>query len=145
MKRERMLSALAGLALTGVMTAAVLLQAGASKAAPVGGPYSREELAQLESEQAFEEEALRAQPAFRLLVRAEASMTAEVLRADGTAVQTLRFSGGEAAAGPLAPGEYELRAGSLRAFFTLAENASIRDVSGDGWTDGEILYFGAAG
>ena len=54
-------------------------------------------------------------------------------------VQTLQLSG-SAATEPLAPGRYWVDAGGRKTAFTVAENASITDVSGFGCTDGELLW-----
>ena len=101
-----------------------------------------EKLSQLEAEQSFVE----GEPArgLRVLIRAEYCESAEI-RQNGRLVQTVSFTNGETAAGPLAPGAYTLAAGDAECAFTLAENASLRAVSGDGWTDGEVLYFGPGG
>lgn len=61
--------------------------------------------------------------------------------ADGTERQALTFDErGQAVAGPLPPGDYTVQAGDWTAAFTLRTNASVGEVSGDGWSDGEILH-----
>lgn len=137
MKKTAVISLAAALVLL-----AALLRAGASRPVPAGGPYAGSELSQLEAEQSFVE----GEPArgLRVLIRAEYCESAEI-RQNGRLVQTVSFTNGETAAGPLAPGAYTLAAGDAECAFTLAENASLRAVSGDGWTDGEVLYFGPGG
>lgn len=62
---------------------------------------------------------------------------------EGTLLQVLTFDQkGQAVAGPLAPGTYRVQAGHWSAEFTLRTNASVGQVSGDGWSDGEILHLG---
>lgn len=62
----------------------------------------------------------------------------------GNLIQVLTFDQkGQAVAGPLAPGTYRVRAGGWSAEFTLRTNASVGQVSGDGWSDGEILHLGS--
>lgn len=63
---------------------------------------------------------------------------------EGKPIQTLTFDQrGQAVAGPLAPGTYRVRAGDWSAEFVLRTNASVGQVSGDGWSDGEILHLGS--
>jgi len=137
MKKSAIILLAAGLTLT-----AVLLRVGASRPMPIGGPYTKSELQQLDAEQSFVEEA--AGQGLHMLIRAENFESAELFR-NGRFVQAVTFRAGEAAAGPLAPDTYTLTASGASCKFTLAENASVQEVSGDGWTDGEVLYFGPEG
>lgn len=62
---------------------------------------------------------------------------------EGKLIEVLTFDQkGQTAAGPLVPGTYRVQAGPWSAEFTLRTNASVAQVSGDGWSDGEILHLG---
>lgn len=54
-------------------------------------------------------------------------------------MQTLHLSG-SVATQPLAPGRYWVEAGGRQTYFTVTENAAVIDVSGFGYTDGELLW-----
>ena len=68
------------------------------------------------------------------------AQTKLTLYADAEELQSLRLSGSVATM-PLAPGRYwiETQTGQ-RTYFTVKENASITQVSGFGYTDGELLW-----
>lgn len=69
--------------------------------------------------------------------------TARILARDGTVLQDLALDHrAQAVAGPLTPGVYGVRSGDLAAQFMLRPNGSLSQVTGDGWTDGEILHLG---
>ena len=66
---------------------------------------------------------------------------ATVLDKEGTVMQTLDFgTDGQAAAGPLTPGQYAIRTTLGETVFTLRANAGLCRVEGPGWTDGEVLH-----
>lgn len=63
---------------------------------------------------------------------------------EGNILETLRFDQrGQAKTGLLLPGDYSVQAGSWTVRFTLRTNAAVGQVSGDGWSDGEILHLGS--
>lgn len=65
----------------------------------------------------------------------------ELLRADGTSLQTLAPDAeGMAVTAPLQPGRYTAASDLGRVEFTLFENASVATGDGCGWTDGEQLH-----
>jgi len=84
------------------------------------------------------------QPRLRVCICADA-VHGVLCGNDGTVLQELTFDrNGQAAAGPLYPGRYHVKAAGLSVSFTLLHNASLSRAEGDGWTDGELLYLQAA-
>lgn len=67
----------------------------------------------------------------------------DLLDSKGELLQTLEFdNGGQSVAGPLSPGQYTVRTTLGDVDFTLCTNASLCQVEGPGWTDGEQLHLG---
>lgn len=66
-----------------------------------------------------------------------------LLNSRGQCLGRLEFdSRGQALAGPLAPGRYTIQTDLGLVEFTLRPNASVAQVDGPGWTDGEQLHLG---
>jgi len=135
--------------------AALLLSAGPAavrseppppEAVEAPAPRAAEPEPEMETEPAPEEPA---REPLTLVARREdgaAGQTLLVYDADGrTLDELLPCETGEYVL-RLTPGaEYEIETSdALRARFTLGENASVRNVTGEAWSDGELLWLGRA-
>lgn len=66
-----------------------------------------------------------------------------LLDSGGQCLARLEFDDwGQALAGPLPPGRYTVQTDLGPVEFTLRPNASVAQVDGPGWTDGEQLHLG---
>lgn len=75
------------------------------------------------------------------MVIISSSSEVRLCRPDGALLQTLcPNSDGQCATDFLEPGEYLAVSADSRVAFRLNENASITVLSGNGWSDGELLY-----
>lgn len=89
------------------------------------------------AQQAVQTEAT--QPCWRVCVRGTGR--AVLYSSQGDWMQNLTFYNGETLTMAMPPGDYYLqREDGTQIGFRLAQNASLRMVGGNGWTDGEILY-----
>ena len=89
------------------------------------------------AQQAVQTEAT--QPCWRVCVRGTGR--AVLYSSQGDWMQNLTFYNGETLTMAMPPGDYYLqREDGTQIGVRLAQNASLRMVGGNGWTDGEILY-----
>ncbi len=119
-------------------TAALLASIATAEA---GAALIREQPEALQAQQLAISVRLPEEPTFFVVLRTEPGRTVTLLSDTGELLQEVTASEtGDATFYEVPPGRYQISSGSTSGVFQLAENAAVTALSGDLWSDGELLH-----